>query len=424
MTDKEMTPDTLPENQPLFTQDVQEVTPEIAGRIGKFTDDVQFQIFNYIFDTSQLPQVDKERINHMTPEEKGAFMDAFREWATQLPERLQKMQEGVERLTKSLTELSANTGIQKEYDNSIKSINEWISLLQDTIREEFDQPKENLPTVTVKRADMVEYPLDKVNGVIWDLLEEDTGGQLKIGVEKRGSPKEVNIIYSIDFDGLPDNLKISKQLDPFDKRVYIAISALFNAGNDNVTLTQIHYTMGNKTRPSLKQLERVDAALTKMSSAIITIDNAQEVKAKYKYPKFVYSGSLLPSERVKRIVNGQITEAAIHLFREPPVMTFAKQRQQVTTFSAKLLQSPISKTIDNLRLEDYLLERITKAAGGKTRKTQERILYKTLYKKAGITTAKQRQRATVKIRGYLDYYISQNLIQKYSIDNDGLTVSL
>lgn len=286
------------------------------------------------------------------------------------------------------------------------------------------QSKTATPAATITRATKIEMPVDKVNSVIWSLIKVDTQGQLAIKTEKQGSKKEISILYSINFDELPDNVKITKRLDAFDKRVYIAVSALFNAGNNFITLTQIHYAMGNKTRPAQNQLKKINDAIRKMNGAFITINNIQEIEAKYNYPAYKYEGSLLPLERMEASVNGQLSEAAIHIFREPPMLTFAKQRQQITTIPVKLLQSPVSKTDDNLRLEDYLLDRICRAARGKTGKTQERILYKKLYEKAGITTTKQKLRAPGKIERYLEFYVSEGFIKSYTTDSDGLTVFL
>ena len=278
--------------------------------------------------------------------------------------------------------------------------------------------RETLEHIALKRAELIEYPLDKVNSTIWGLLERDTAGQIMFRAEKAGSKKEINILYSIDFDALGEGVKITKRLMPYDKRVYIAVSALFNAGNSIITLTQIYYAMGYTGRPGSNDLERINASITKMLGANIYISNEQEAAA-YKYDKFVYKGSLLPYEQVEAVANGQLVDAAIHLFREPPVITFAKQRKQVTSIDVKLLQSPISKTDGNLLIDDYLIERISRAKNGKQ---PHRILYKTLYEKAKITDKKQRQRAADKIKRYLEHYQKCGMITRYTMEADGITV--
>lgn len=283
--------------------------------------------------------------------------------------------------------------------------------------------KAEAETVTIKHADDIEYPLDKINSRAWNLLTEDTGGQLKIAFDLL--PKKQNLqataYYSINFDNLGDNVKITKRLQPFDKRVYIAVSALYNAGNDVITATQIYYAMGNTGKPGTKHIKKIDDALSKMTGAKITLDNQHEHDAlKGKYPLFKYDGSLLPIERITAIVNGQISESAIHIFREPPLMTFAKERKQVTTIDVALLQSPINKTDANLLIDDYLIDRISKAKNGKGKSC--RILFKTLYEHAEIKTKMQRQRAPEKVEKYLTYYQQQGFIKRYTMQADGITV--
>ena len=122
--------------------------------------------------------------------------------------------------------------------------------------------------------------------------------------------------------------------------------------------------------------------------------------------------------------NGKRTDKAIRIFREPPLITFAKQRKQVTTLDIKLLQTPLSKTDGNLLIQDYLLERISKEKNNKkNRKKHEfRIIFETLYKHTNITTKKQKQRAAGKITKYLDQFKKVEFITFYEMEKDGVTI--
>lgn len=273
--------------------------------------------------------------------------------------------------------------------------------------------------VNVIPVDRLTYPLDKVNSKIWSLLETDTRGQLRIRAEKLGSKKEINILYSIDFDALGSNARITKKLTQFDKRVYIAVAGLFNAGNSVITLRQIHLAMGGTGRASANQRQKISAAVHKMHGAMISIDNAIEAGT-YNYPKFVYTGSLLPIERIRKIVNGNVVEEAIHLFREPPAMTFARQRGQITTIPVRLLNSHVSMTDTNLAIEDYLLDRISHAKKGKG---QSKILYRTICEKVGAVTVKRRQRVPEKVKEYLTHYVKCGYIASFAETSDGVTVA-
>ena len=160
-------------------------------------------------------------------------------------------------------------------------------------------------------------------------------------------------------------------------------------------------------------------------------NNNPTTKSTKKYPKRLsakYTGILLPVEIGELYdIRGSLTEAGIHVLREPPLMTFAKRRGQVTTISLKLLQSPVSKTEANLKIDDYLIEHISRAKRG-TRHSC-RMLYKTIYEKANInnnpktsTEKQQKKRAPEKINKYLTHYQKEGFITRFTADADGITV--
>lgn len=275
-----------------------------------------------------------------------------------------------------------------------------------------------LPSITVRKMDGVDFPLDKVNANMWKLLE-DTSGQyeFKFDVSKKGSAQPIDIYYVLDFSEL-QNASITKKLEIYDKRVYLAIAALYNGGYDRVSILQIYNTMGYKGRPGASDIKKINSSITKMNGAKLYINNMAEAKA-YKYDRFEYDGQLLPMERVKGIVNGQVAEAVIHIFREPPMVSFARQRKQITTINVRLLDTPLSKTSANMELEDYLLERISHMKKGSVRK---RMLLATIYENANIKTIKQKQRAPEKIKKLLEHYKENGFIKGYRIDDKGVTI--
>ena len=280
------------------------------------------------------------------------------------------------------------------------------------------------PAVSVvgKRVKEVGFPVDKVNATIWRLLEKDMGGQIAIAAEsaKDRRKKELNIYYSIDFSALDNSVRITRQLETYDKRVYIAIGALWAAGNQTITTSQIYFAMGGEGKPAPAQLKKIDDAITKMSAAKIYINNSEEAKA-YKYPVVSYDSALLPMERIKATVNGNTVESAVHLFREPPLISFARGRKQITQIKRQLLTTPLSWTNQNLALEDYLLECIAHAKRGTRSK---RMLFSTIYAEARVTGKMQRQRALEKIRAILDYYQKCGYIKGYDADDEGITLTI
>lgn len=291
------------------------------------------------------------------------------------------------------------------------------------------QVLELLPRIMATPPDSLEYPIDKINSNIWEDLaaasKDSPNGQLAFAMEKTGSKKEATIFYSINFDELEklDGLKLTKSLTPFDKRVYIAVNAIYAQNGQYMSAGQVFAAMGNTGKPSKKQLEKVNDSLTKMGAARVYLDNGEEISVNKGYAHFKYDAPLLPFERVSAYINNALVESAIHLFREPPLMTFAKERNQITTITKKLLESPVNKTEANLRIDDYLIERIARMKSGKG-KTSRKMLYSTIFDKCQIKTRLQRHRTPETIRRYLDYYIECDYIAGYKEETDGIIIKL
>ena len=291
---------------------------------------------------------------------------------------------------------------------------------------DIEQAAKELPRILSNPTDLLNYPLNKPNSKVWNSLTgADVNGQLALDIitSKKGSKQEAIVYYGIRFDELETDLKITKQLTPFDKRCYIATAALYNGGNDVISATQIYKMMGNAGQPKTDQIQKINDSLTKMGAARVYIDNTKEVQVNRKYNHFKYDASLLPFERISAYINNTLCEAAIHLFREPPLITFARERGQITGLTRQLLESPISKTDANLRLEDYLLERISHMKNPKS-KAPRKMLYSTIYNQCGIITKKQKQRAPEKIRRYLEHYKKCSFIIGYKEVADGITIQV
>lgn len=283
-----------------------------------------------------------------------------------------------------------------------------------------------IPRLMVKKVDAMGFPLDKPNSKIWKQLEEaETNGQFQLMIEttrKGGKENEALIYYALSFEAAEKRgIKITKRLTPKEKRLYCLADSLYRAGNPIFTATQLYKIGNNNRRPNAKDIKEINDLLDKMSYAHITVDNSTEAAAYANYKRFQYDGALLPFERVRAYENGVLVESAIHLFREPPMMTFARERGQVTAIPVKVLDSPISKTDANIALEDYLLERISHIKNPKS-KVPNKILYSTIYENCDITTAKQRSRLPGRVERYLKHYKECDFIKGYVMGEDGVTV--
>lgn len=280
-------------------------------------------------------------------------------------------------------------------------------------------------------------PLDKFNCVgsgFWNVLADSDSGQLTLGLGLKGQkslvPEEnLAVIGAIIWD---DDIKTTKRLTEFDKRLTAALGTLYNHGCYEVTFSQIHKIMGNATEPNQRQKELINDSLSKMGVARLYLDNKGEIEAGYSYPAFRYDKPLLIFERLQIEYRGQ-ESIAIRLSEEPPLIKFARERDQITSIPLKVLQAPLNKTIENMKIEDYLLERISHmkndekkairaSRNSKPHRTVEQC--RSLSRKIKLNTiftaceikGKQAQRAPEKIKKFLNWYISTGFIVKYEID--------
>ena len=296
--------------------------------------------------------------------------------------------------------------------------------------------KDKFINITVTHTDKIDYPLDKVNTEVWDILTNTTFNEqlqldtITIDVSRGSKKREAAIIYGITFDILEEEateLKITKHLTQYDKRVYISVAALYNAGNEYITATQIYKQMGNTSRPNARQLQKIHDSILKMGRARIYIDNLHEATNR-KYKKFELQSidtPLLSFSKVDGVViNGKEVGTVYHIFTDPqftelPLMEFARKRKQITTYKLELLQSPANKTEDNLLIEDYLLDRIAHMKNGNE---HPKLTYKTIYERCKINTKVKRQRAPEKIKGYLDHYKKHQFIYDYAEESNGIYI--
>lgn len=280
--------------------------------------------------------------------------------------------------------------------------------------------------IASKPADFLRYPLDKPNRYIWNLIAKaDADGQLRIDQvfntmsdkSKKNAGQQPLVYCSLSFVDNDPNIKITKILTQYDKRVYIAVSGLYDAGNLIMTLGQIYKEMGRKGEAGSADKAAIEASLTKMGNARLYLDSTEEALANKNSVAFKWDGPLLPFERLTVIKNGQRTDSAIKPLKDLPLMRFARERKQVTSISRELLAGPLNLTEQNLRLEDYLIEEISHMKNGRSVKGRTRMKLETIYKNCEIT-GKQRQRTPEKIKKLLTHYKKCGWIYDFSMTDD------
>ncbi len=326
---------------------------------------------------------------------------------------------------------------QKEL-HALLSLKSWDYLkdFANAIREavkEFTEPVKPGPlSVTAKKTRSLIHAIDKVDENLFaGMFDEKASNQPAlfhtVTIDKgKQKGKKINVTAYIDFDKLPEEIK--KELTDYDRRVCEASAAIFNAGNEVTTLTQLYYTMGGTGKPAKNQIEKINQSVTKMMGTLFHIDNQDETANNINYPKIEYDGPLLPCERITATVNGKVTDAAIHLFREPPLMTFARERKQIFTCSVELLQSPLNISETKLAIEHCLLSLL---AMGKHETEKEKrkpeqhrkpvkkeMLLETIYKRAKTTDRRTKPRTKEKIITLLTHYKSKGQIKDFKLTND------
>ena len=257
--------------------------------------------------------------------------------------------------------------------------------------------------VQAKPVKTVIYPLDKLNFHLWQGLESK---KYNVSVEKQGSNEEITVYFTPKFFGEPMNA--------YDKRVYLAVCALYEAGNEYITAGQVYRAMGRKGNQKTKDYEKLKQSIEKMATVRININNEQET-IKYKYPSFyVTNDYLLPCSSVEEIeLKGGKSDYSIHILEKPILMRYAEEHKQMTTYTPEQFQMPLSMTKMNCAIDDYFRYRIARASG-KTVK----IMLETLLEYCNITTRKAKHDTKQRLESFLQFYVKMKLIQNYTIQTE------
>lgn len=311
------------------------------------------------------------------------------------------------------------------------------------------EKKPDLPQVPIAHPDKIYLPVDVVNNQIWSGLEKlskaNKRGQIKgqlsfvdiaeplkhfefnaINAAKNNSDPAF-IILGTDFEKV-ENTEITKTLTEYDKLVYQATGSLWRycteelkIPNDQVIITTglIYWAMGNNNPPGAESTKKIIATLSKLRRGELYLNNVYEVKKHKNQAQFNYKGVFLPSEEIQAIVNGVVVESAIHLFREPPLISFARERGQITTINRNLLaEMPLDKSERNIGLFHYLITQIAFIKNPKNNMTNPKILYATIFEKLNIdgktdTDKKARQRTKNNARKLLKFFTDNGIIDGY-----------
>lgn len=272
-------------------------------------------------------------------------------------------------------------------------------------------------------------PIDKVTLRAFE--NKLTGRQMqKVGMERRGSKKQINTLASINFDNFNGSVQIKgrKELTAYDREVHDAIITLFvDGGNEYMTPQMIYQVMTGNPDAYLnpKQAEAISESITKCMYSRLIIDASEEAK-EYGFDSFKYDGNLISGERVTATLNGTVVEC-LRLLRTPVLYEYANKKNHIGRFDIKLLNSPIKKTEEIITLQGYLYRRILSMKGKKSNLSKT-IVYDTVYNQIEVTATsrgalrKKKSKVRDQVKKILDYWKQENFIAGYVENKRGTTI--
>lgn len=320
----------------------------------------------------------------------------------------------------------------------IDKMNQYVAAFRVKIGQDPDAPFQDTASVDTPERIMESYrtkypaelifPIDKVTGKTFS--GELTGvGKKILAMEKAGNKTQISTAVQIDFDNLTGvTFDSPGGLNEYDREVHNAIGTLHLNGNTHFSPQMIYQALtGNpEARLEDKQAEAIRKSLKNLMRCIITIDAADEAKARnWSSDKCSISGPLISWNKVTVGLNGTIVECYT-LLQPLPLYTYSALKNQICRADIKLLNSPINKNEEAITLQGYLMRRIM-AMKGKSQLTPS-ILYSTIYEQLhtnASTSGALRKKKTLlrsKVKSILDFWMEQKFISGYRETTKGNAV--
>lgn len=289
---------------------------------------------------------------------------------------------------------------------------------------------QELPKATLARLEKMLIPLDKVNANIFslninthDFHEIDTTNAKKKGGEE--AIILIRIENPVDFTTFEeDGIKSSRTLTPFDNHVWNVCANLADKGYNIVTLDNIYYNMGSKSKPDANKKREIFESIKKMTNTHIEICNEQEHALYPKYDLIKTEFQLLETRIITAEARGHIVDDAIKILDTPFLFQFAKARNQIASVPSAIFNNDLKLTSENVIIEQYLIRRIAHMKHSK--KISRKIILSTLFDKCNIDVEKryQKKRSLEKIEKYLKRFKETEWIKGYTITKEELIIAL
>lgn len=237
-------------------------------------------------------------------------------------------------------------------------------------------------------------PSDKVSKRLFEGALTDALQPLSME-SKKGKTKKppIDTLASINFNA--PQLQNIKGMTWYDSSVYSAVCAQYIRGkNEYITPQMIYQAMtgDENARLTKTQAQAISNSMTKFMYGGIYIDATEEINKRNISGSATYDTNLLHAERVRRNLNGTITEA-YHIIKTPVLYEYANSKGQIANPPTKALAAPLNNNADNIALKAYLFSRVWAIKGGYQ---ENRIAYKSMYEAvwAGEASSKTRMQTS------------------------------
>lgn len=233
--------------------------------------------------------------------------------------------------------------------------------------------------------------------------------------------KPVVTSVSLEYDG--EGVELSKPMTQYDREVHNAVVTIMKAGNSNFTTAQIWKTLsGSSKSPTRKQAEQIEKSIEKQWRTMAHVNFSQEARGREldidgePVTSTRIDAHMLELEKIRlETANGRVVEG-YRLLAIPVLYRHAAALNQVISYPVKLLDtaSVASNTTTNILIKKYLLRRIGEMKG--RCKLSKRILYATVYEKAGCPSPDRKQRMTMNkfIIGCMNLWKRDGVIKGFS----------
>jgi hypothetical protein len=233
----------------------------------------------------------------------------------------------------------------------------------------------------------------------------------------------------------PEHMKIDGnfRLNNYDKSIINGVVSILESGNSSFTVPMLYHAMTGKENPTVDDglMEEIKAKLDTMRRLSISIDLTEEIRAKmisrediHEIDSFVIEGYLLPLNKYIGVVNGKRSEM-YQIISTPPLHSYARLKNQITSVSIDLLKAPINNNATTIPLKTYLLGRIEAMKNQNNAVMRDKILFESIYSELGDSESNKKRKK--RIREYtetiLSYFVQKHYISRYEVIREGRAIN-